>query len=370
MTALHWAVRADDAETAQLLIRAGANVKAANRYGITPLTWRPRTASRDPGILLEGRRRSERDGPEGETVLMTAARTGNPDVVRALIARGANVNAGEAWQGQTALMWAASQNNAAAVKALIELGADKEARSKLLAFPEFVRDHRDGGLPAAEGGWTPLMYAAREGAIDAAAALADLKVDLNADDSGRHDRAAAGHHQCPLRSGRLLIEKGADPNVADSTGMTALYSAVDMRTRADADPAGAQAGRQDRCARTGEGLLAHGANPNVRLKRPIIGRHQNLVGDASLGEGATPLARARKAHDLPVMRLLFDAGADATLTLKDRTTVAMIAPAGGARAEGARGRQAARRARRRRQRVQRERSDDPAQRRRSWGQRS
>ena len=37
-TALHWAVRRDDLETANLLIRGGANVKAANRYGVTPLS--------------------------------------------------------------------------------------------------------------------------------------------------------------------------------------------------------------------------------------------------------------------------------------------------------------------------------------------
>ena len=37
MTALHWAVRANDAPTVQMLIRAGANVNAANRYGMTPL---------------------------------------------------------------------------------------------------------------------------------------------------------------------------------------------------------------------------------------------------------------------------------------------------------------------------------------------
>src|SRR5436190_14818011 len=36
-TALHWAVRADDLETVDLLIRAGANASAANREGVTPM---------------------------------------------------------------------------------------------------------------------------------------------------------------------------------------------------------------------------------------------------------------------------------------------------------------------------------------------
>src|SRR5687767_14984401 len=38
MTALHWAVYHDDGETVGLLVQAGANVKAANRYGVTPLS--------------------------------------------------------------------------------------------------------------------------------------------------------------------------------------------------------------------------------------------------------------------------------------------------------------------------------------------
>src|SRR5687767_11852090 len=36
-TALHWAVRWDDVETADLLIKAGANVMASNRNGATPM---------------------------------------------------------------------------------------------------------------------------------------------------------------------------------------------------------------------------------------------------------------------------------------------------------------------------------------------
>src|SRR5204863_50374 len=37
-TALHWAVYHDDAETAALLVRAGARVNAVNRYGVPPLS--------------------------------------------------------------------------------------------------------------------------------------------------------------------------------------------------------------------------------------------------------------------------------------------------------------------------------------------
>src|SRR3954470_8082928 len=38
MTPLHWATYHDDLDIAQMLIRVGANVKAANRYGVTPLS--------------------------------------------------------------------------------------------------------------------------------------------------------------------------------------------------------------------------------------------------------------------------------------------------------------------------------------------
>src|SRR4051812_15456717 len=36
-TALEWVVRIDDVETAKLLITAGADVKKANRLGVTPI---------------------------------------------------------------------------------------------------------------------------------------------------------------------------------------------------------------------------------------------------------------------------------------------------------------------------------------------
>jgi uncharacterized protein len=331
-TALHWAIRADDVEMAQMLIRAGANVKAENHYGVTPLSL---AATNGNATIVETLLTAGADpngtGPDGETVLMTAARSGSPDVVRALIARGANVNATERWQGQTALMWAGAENHAAAVRVLMEHGADADIRSKEHTFPDYR--YETNGMAVFQlpkGGWTALMYAARDNAIDAAAALADLKVDLNAvsrpeGTSALHLAIVNVHYDLAA----LLLEKGADPNVADSTGMTALYGAVDMRSPANmlTRPEPRPHDKIDALAIV-KMLLAHQADPNARLKKPIIGRHQNLVGDASLAEGATPLARASKACDIPVMRVLLDSGADATLTLKDRTTTAMIAAAG------------------------------------------
>ncbi|PYS26414.1 MAG: hypothetical protein DMG11_20010 [Acidobacteria bacterium] len=313
-----------------MLLRAGANAKAANRYGVTPLSL---AAVNGNAGLMEALIKAGADPntatPEGETVLMTAARTGNADAVKVLTRHGANVNAREKWQEQTALMWAASENNAAAIKALVEAGAGMNVHSKVWDFPEYR--YETNGMAVFQlprGGWTALMFAARQNAKDAAAMLADLKADLNAVDGDGTTALQFAIINIHYDLAALLLRKGADPNIQDSTGMTALYAAVDMRS-----PAGMMTRpnpkfpNQEELDATGmvKVLLERGANPNIALKKPIIGRHNNLVGDTSLGEGATPLARAAKTNDLRIMQLLLDGGADPTITLKDRTTTAMIA---------------------------------------------
>jgi len=333
MTALHWAVRANDLPTVQLLLRAGAKVNTASRYGMTPILLAAQNG--DPAVvaaLLKAGADPNSALPEGETALMTAARTGNVDSIKLLVETGARVDAKENWQGQTALMWAAAQNNAAAVKTLISLGADKNERSKLLSFPEFKWE--TSGMVVTvlpRGGWTPLMYAARDGAGDAVAALADARADLNATDPDGTTALMYAIINAHFDTAASLIDKGADPNVADSTGTTALYSAVDMHTMGPmlSRPSPKLVDKLDAADIT-RMLISKGANVNARLKRPIIGRHHTPTGDAALGEGTTPLARAAKSNDLQLMRMLLDAGADPKLTLKDRTTVLMIAAAGGA----------------------------------------
>ena len=331
-TALHFAAHANATELAQLLIAAGANAKAANRYGVSPLTL---AATNGNAALTEALLKAGADPNlavgEGETILMTAARTGNVGTIKALVARGADVNAAEQWQGQTALVYAATQNHADAVKLLVELGADVNIRSKRLEFPDFV--FKTAGMIYAVqpvGSWTPLMYAARDGAVDAVRVLADSGADLNlVDPDGTTALTLAiinGHFDAAV----ALLDKGADPNVADRNGMTALYAAVDMHTIQTVwgRPMPLLEDATDPVALV-KALLAHRADANVQLKRPIIGRHTRNTGDPSLSEGTTALARAAKSGDAKLMKALLEGGANPHLTQADLTTVAMIAAGGG-----------------------------------------
>ena len=232
MTALHWAVRADDMETAQLLLKAGANVKAGNRYGVTPLSLAATNGSA-PMIqaLLKAGADPNAVRDSGETVLMTAAHSGNADAVRALLARDANPNAKEKSLGETALMWAAQENHPEAIKALVEYGADKNAHGSVLTIAPFkwlTSGMVSTVLP--RGGWTPLMYAARQGSLEAARALADSGADLNAKDPDGTTALVFAIINAHFDVAAMLLDKGADPNVADDTGMAALYAAVNMHT--------------------------------------------------------------------------------------------------------------------------------------------
>jgi len=344
-TSLHWAVRAGDREMTGMLLRAGAKPTTPNRYGVTPLRLAALNGSA-PLIdaLLEAGANPDSTNAEGETVLMTAARVGGVDAVRLLAKRGANVNAREDWFGETALMWAAAENHADTVRALVSLGADINARSAskeppVLEFPQ------SGGpnMPFPRGGWTALMYAAREGAIDAARALVELKADMNVVALPQTDVALTP--QIRQNAGTvgttalvyaiinahfdlaaMLVEKGADPNVEDTSGMAALYAAVEWNTLqwVQSRPAPIFRDTLDG-AGLAKVLLAHGANPNATLKAAPIKISLDPGATLNFGRGTTPLMRAARTNDVDSMRYLIDGGADVNAALPDGTTVLMIA---------------------------------------------
>ena len=330
-SALHWAVRANDLSLVQALLRAGADAKATNRYGVTPLSLGVRNGN--PAIvdaLLKAGADPGTSGPGAdagtETILMTAARSGNPDVMRLLLAHSkVDVNAHESSYGETALMWAAAENHPEAARLLIAHGAEVNARSKLMGYPKdrFGLEGVISVLP--HGNWTPLMYAARQGALAAARVLVEAGAGMNLTDPDGTTALVLAIINDHYDSARLLVEKGADPNIADTAGMAALYAAVDVNTLGEIYGRPAKKVVNDITAlELMKVLLTHGANPNAQLKTPALYR-AHTPGEPTLGEGATPLMRAAKNGDAATMRLLLDHGADPSLRQNNGTTALMLA---------------------------------------------
>src|SRR4029078_12120990 len=89
------------------LVRAGADANAANDFRMTPLSQACTNGS-TAFVNLPLKAGANPDTPvaTGETPLMTCARAGADDAVRALLVRGADVNATEPTQHQKGLRWA------------------------------------------------------------------------------------------------------------------------------------------------------------------------------------------------------------------------------------------------------------------------
>jgi ankyrin repeat protein len=301
--ALVWAASRNDAEMVDLLIGAGADAKSANEFGATALyaaaanpdasiTIKLLAAGADPNTALMS----------GETALMEAARRGNRDIVRTLLSGKANPNAQEANGGQNALMWAVSQRHSAVAEELVRGGADIHASSKT--------------------GFTPLMFAAQQGDVDTARILISAGANPN------EVRPKSGNSYTPLiiasamghaKVVELLLDKGADPNAIDARGYTSLHLVV-----RDSDY-GIDLTGKDKIVKIVKALLAHGANPNLRLK---LTRNVGTVNEISL-QGATPLVLAAEVNNLEAVRALLDAGADPRIPTDQGTTALMLAAGGG-----------------------------------------
>ncbi len=329
-TPLIWAAYNGDVELVRALIAAGADVDAANEFGAFALS--EAAIAGNAAIveaLIQGGANVRASTPEGETPLMEAARAGDLDSAKLLLAAGADVNAVELWGQQSALMWAAAQSQPEMIKLLIANGADVNARGAVRNWErKVIREPRPKDMN--QGGFTPLLYAAREGCIACAKELVAGGVDLDLPDPHRVTPLVMALMNMHFDFASYLIEAGADIDKWDLYGRTPLYMAADVSTLPVMGN-GAMVVLPSMDSTTAldvaRRLLEAGADPNIQLKRrpPYRNVPQDRGGDTILSMGATPLLRAARAGDAPMVQLLLEHGALVDLPSNQGVTPLMAA---------------------------------------------
>ena len=129
-TALMNAVTREHTDIVTMLLEAGADVTPKNKFDFNAFTSAVAGGHQEiAGLLLDAGAKVE-DGASGLTPLQFAASSGNLDMIRFLVKRGANVNRGAKAGEQTALLSAIYGAHPEAVQALIDLEADVNTKTK------------------------------------------------------------------------------------------------------------------------------------------------------------------------------------------------------------------------------------------------
>lgn len=376
MSALHWAAERGDRRMAEMLVYAGASVEAVTRIG----DYSPLHVASTSGhlgvielLLAAGADVSAVTTVSGVTPLHLAAASGRGAAVVALLDSGADIDAREGAWSQTPLVFAASFDRVDTIRTLLAHGADPAitaktvdlvtegrlagvardrqrellaafevgdvkatasqvqaavlaARTRYLSGEVEGKEEEEAARPTIDtkGGLTALLHAARQGHIGAVTALLDGGADIN--------QVSAGDATSPLLMATinaqfdlalLLIERGADPNLASSiNGVAPLWAAVNAewqpRTRF---PQPQQHGfQQATYLDVMLALLGAGADPNARLTRHPWYMVYSGCGNRNCGlvdtEGSTAFWRAAYATDVPAMRFLIEHGADPDIPTK------------------------------------------------------
>jgi ankyrin repeat protein len=305
-TPMLYAAHFADTVSVQALLDANGDPDLANRYGMAPMHEAALRADAELlRMLVDAGASVDLALPQGETPLMLASRTSGAEAVRYLIEQGAEVNVVEQWQGQTPLMYAAANDRGDVAALLIEAGADVDARTPVSQLPERLPAVRYFvEIPVA--GLTPVMFAARHGALKSLQALIEAGADLDAKTPEGFSSIVIALDNLHFDAAEMLVEAGADPNGGG------LFAVVEARNRVNyvgdiQVPTGAEHSLE-----LLQLMLSHGADLMDRLPQPLLDRDSRFLAPPPKITDVA-LVRAARSSDIEAMRVLIDGGADPSL---------------------------------------------------------
>ncbi len=246
------------------------NTELVDEYGFTPLHWAAMQNDTNliHALIKQGMSPDIINQQKGETPLMRASIQGANQAIKALLKSGANIHLKD-MNGNTALMWAVSSD-------------DFPKTVKLLLKNNSQIDEKN------IEGLTPLMRASKRGLI---------------------------------KSVKVLLGNGANPNLLDNQGKSAFAWAID--------------GEHTEIAHI---LLKSGApvsNTNILRHTPITAitdlpatyqtKGKTLAKEQAVAEDMTPLLLAIHAEDLSLMQELIQAGANVNTPDSQKITPLMWA---------------------------------------------
>jgi ankyrin repeat protein len=367
ITPLLMACQNGNAALIETLLKAGSDANAVKTNGTTPLMMAAASGHADAvqTLLAHGANVNAKESAHGQTALMFAAALNRAAVIKVLMANGADASvatgvrklervrfdqdgnvveekAGEKVSEKPEA--AAEQDDAAQAKA--RGAAEASQRSDLdvlahaLAFKSVEyrlakpsaragdvanRPPRKVG-PDFMGGMTALLYSAREGHMDAVRALVEAGVDVNQVNGDKLSPMVTAIMNGHLDLAKYLLDRGANPNLAGLSGLTALYATVDVQWVPKTwFPQPSVEQEKVTYLDLMKALLNRGANVNAPIGEKLWFR--SFTNDYTWVDtaGSTSFWRAAQSSDLPAMKLLVEHGADAKLANKAGETPLMAA---------------------------------------------
>ncbi|MBV9772068.1 MAG: ankyrin repeat domain-containing protein [Bryobacterales bacterium] len=313
----------------RLLLKSGANPNLVIATGVTPLMTCAKSGSLDAvrRLIEYGAAINAREPDQKQTALMWATAEHHTKVVQALIEAHADLTA-HSKEGFTAIHFAAREGDEECVRLLLAAGVNVNILTD--TDKSAGTDPKNAASPGSAGSSAPASGAPGSAAPGSAAPASGAPVFRI---GGRKTPGTLGYTpllvatvrgQVPLAL--YLLDHGADPNIG-AAGFTPLHwasteweSFTANRVYGLSDP---MSGIPDRQAKLQlvNALLAHGANPNARMTKPqpaLAGGYEDTVG-------ATPFLLASSIDDLEMMRILLKAGADPKQVTATNATAIMAA---------------------------------------------